>query len=86
MEGVEPGVTLRYLTACQPDPHRAIQPARTFRKRAQQGLGQEQAFSPRGYRTEPQFASLISPVQHHAPAKNRPLVPVPVQHPGQLLA
>jgi len=86
MEGVEPGVALRYLAACQSYSHRAIQPARTFRKRAQQRLGQEEAFSRRGYRPEPQFASLISPVQHHPPAKNRPLVPVPVQHPEQLLA
>ncbi len=86
MEGIQPGVTLGNLAACQPYSHRAIQPARTFRKRAQQGLGQKQAFSRRGYRPKPQFASLISAVQHHSPTKNRPLVPVPIQHPEQLLA
>jgi hypothetical protein len=30
MEGVEPGMALRYLAACQSYSHRAIQPARTF--------------------------------------------------------
>jgi hypothetical protein len=86
MEGIEPGMTLGYLAASEPDPDGAIQPAGTFGQGTQERLGEQEAFPGRGHRSEPQFASLVSPVQHHAPAKGRPFLPIPVEHSEQLLA
>jgi hypothetical protein len=79
-------VTLGDLSAGQPHPYRAVQPAWAFRQGRQKWLTEEEALPGRRDGPESQFASLISPVQHDPPAKGRPLLPIPVEHPDELLA
>ena len=84
--GVEPGVTRGNLAAGQPYPHRAIQPAGPLGQGSQERLGQQETLAGGGNRPKPQFASLITPMQHHPPPEGRPFQPIPVEHPNQLLA
>jgi adenosylmethionine-8-amino-7-oxononanoate aminotransferase len=79
-------VPLGYLATSQPDPHCAIQPAGPRGQRTEQRLAQQQALTRWSYRPKSQFASLISPMQDNAPGKGRPFLPVPFEHPNQLLA
>jgi len=79
-------MALGHLSAGQPHPHRSVQPAGTFHQPWEEGLTQEETLAARRYRSEPQFASLVPPMQHHAPPEGRPLVPVPFEHPEELFA
>jgi hypothetical protein len=74
------------VPAGEPHPDCAIQPAGSRRQGCQERLGKDQAFACRGDRPKTQFASLISAVQYHSPTKSRPLVPIPIEHPDQLIA
>jgi len=84
VECIEPGVTLGDLSACQSYPHRAVEPARTLSQGGEKWLAQKEAFAGRCDRPEPQFASLVPPVQHDAPPEGRPFLPIPVEHSDQL--
>jgi adenosylmethionine-8-amino-7-oxononanoate aminotransferase len=79
-------MVLGHMPAGQPYPYRPIQPTRARRQRRQQGLSQDETLARGRHRPKTQFASLISAVQHNAPAEGRPLLPIPFEHPDQLLA
>jgi hypothetical protein len=74
------------VPAGEPHPDRAIQPTGSGCQGCQERLGEDQAFTRRRDRPKTQFASLISAVQYHSPAESRPLVPIPIEHPDQLIA
>jgi hypothetical protein len=79
-------VSLGDLPAGEPNTDSSIQPARAGRQARQQRLAEEQAFTAWGNRAEPQFASLIPPMQHNSPGEGRALVVIPIQHSDELLA
>ncbi len=86
LERVQPGVTLGDLSAGQPNPNRAVQPAGPFGQGGQERLTQKETLPGRGDRPEPQFASLVPPVQYHSPAERRSFLPIPFEHSDELLA
>jgi hypothetical protein len=86
LQGVEPGMVLADVPAGQPYSYRPVQPARSRGQGGQQRLRQDQALTRGRDRPKPQFASLIPAVQYHSPAKSRTLVPIPIEHPDQLIA
>jgi hypothetical protein len=86
LQRVQPRVTLGDLSAGQPHPYGAIQPTGPLGEGGQERLAQEKAFPGRSDRPEPQFASLVPPVQHNSPAERRPFLPIPFEHSDELLA
>jgi hypothetical protein len=86
MEGVQPGMDLSGLPAGQSDPDCSIQPAGTLRQAREERLAQKEALPSGSHRPEPQFASLVSPVQYNSPGERRPFLAIPFEHSDELLS
>jgi hypothetical protein len=83
---LDPGMGVAQAPALEPDPHRAIEPARDRGKLIEQGFGEEETLAAGGHCAEAHFSTLVAAVQDGPPTVQIGPVMVPIEDPEELLS